>query len=169
MIFDELKRRHTRLLTRHCRFECGEGWTDILDRLFIDLVTVLPVDAAFAILQVKEKFGGLRVNHRAEPALPTKTLWAIDRLIAIAEARSFHTCESCGRPGQLWNGGGFYFTACDRHAARYGDGHYRRTAVAVERKSPFHDRFEDERKWYRYDPARDDFVPSPPPDSFEER
>jgi hypothetical protein len=167
MNVDELKLRHAMLLPRNLAFECGEGWTDILDRLFSDLVTVLPVDGAFAIVQVKEKFGGLRVYHRTEPTLPTTTRWAVYRLIALAEVRSFHTCERCGRPSLLWNRG--FFTVCDQHADRSGDGHSRRPAVAVERKSPFCDRFEDERAWYRYDPARDDFVPCPPPDGLEGR
>ena len=169
MSFDDLKRRHAMLLPRNFPFECGEGWTDIFDRLFTDLVTVLPVDGAFAIVQVKEKFGGLRVYHHAEPTLPTTTRWAVYRLIALAEARSFHTCERCGRSGLLWNRGVFFFTACDQHADRNGDGHRRRPATLVEQKTPFYDRFEDEQAWYRYEPARDEFVPCPPPDGFEGR
>jgi hypothetical protein len=67
----------------------------------------------FEILQVKEKFGGLRiyVNNADE---------AIRQRIEAAEQESFHTCEVCGQPGRLREDD-WIKTLCDEHDARaYG-------------------------------------------------
>ena len=42
-------------------FECGDGWYDILERLFTKLDKIAP--ERVVIDQVKEKFGGLRVYY----------------------------------------------------------------------------------------------------------
>jgi hypothetical protein len=62
----------------------------------------------FEILQVKEKFGGLRiyVNHADD---------AIRQRIEAAEQESFHTCEICGQPGKLREDA--LMTLCDEHDA----------------------------------------------------
>jgi hypothetical protein len=62
----------------------------------------------FEVLQVKEKFGGLRyaVNHAND---------AIRKHIAVAELESWHTCEVCGQAGQLREGA-WLKTLCDKHA-----------------------------------------------------
>jgi hypothetical protein len=47
----------------------------------------------FEILQVKGKFGGLRIDvNNADEAI---------RQREAAEQESFHTCEVCGQPGRL--------------------------------------------------------------------
>jgi hypothetical protein len=63
----------------------------------------------FEVLQVKEKFGGLRfyVNHRMD---------AILQRIEIGELESLRTCEVCGKPGK-WREGGCIRTVCDEHAS----------------------------------------------------
>jgi hypothetical protein len=80
-------------------FEHGDGWFDILWRLCEDLEPlVAEIEAAggpkFEVLQVKEKFGGLRfyVNCRRNEAIRQR--------IGIAADKSFHTCEVCGQPGK---------------------------------------------------------------------
>ena len=94
-------------------FEHGDGWFDILWRLCVDLEPlVTEMERAsgrkFEVLQVKEKFGGLRfyVNCRRNEAIRQR--------IGIAADESFHTCEVCGQPGTLreerW-----IKTLCDEH------------------------------------------------------
>jgi hypothetical protein len=66
----------------------------------------------FEVLQVKEKFGGLRfnVNHAND---------AIRQRIGTAADESFCTCEVCGQPGKLREDG-WIKTLCDEHANAYG-------------------------------------------------
>jgi hypothetical protein len=93
-------------------FTHDDGWFDILWRLCEDLepsVTEMEQETGsqFEILQVKEKFGGLRihVNHAND---------AIRQRIEAAIQESFHTCEVCGQPGTLREDG-WIKTLCDLH------------------------------------------------------
>jgi hypothetical protein len=92
----------------------GDGWFDILWRLCGDLeplVAEFEQEAGhqFEVLQVKEKFGGLRfyVNCRND---------AIRQRILAAQEESFHTCEVCGQPGELREDR-LIKTLCDEHNA----------------------------------------------------
>lgn len=67
--------------------ECGEGWAKLYQPL-IDLCNDLGVE----ILQVKEKFGGLRFYAGAGG----KHAKAVNMAIQTAEEASYHTCEDCG-------------------------------------------------------------------------
>jgi hypothetical protein len=63
----------------------------------------------FEILQVKEKFGELRihVNHAND---------AIRKRIEVAKEEAYRTCEVCGQPGRLREDGRIK-TLCDEHAS----------------------------------------------------
>jgi len=94
-------------------FAHGDGWLDIVWRLCEDLEPlVAEAESAtgqpFQVLQVKEKFGGLRfyVNHRTD---------AILQRIEAAQLESVRTCEMCGRPGSLREGD-WIQVVCDEHA-----------------------------------------------------
>lgn len=63
-------------------------------------------------LQVKEKFGSLRFYM-------TSNTDEIDDLIDKAEEKSYKTCEECGCPGKLRNGG-WMTTLCDSCAKKKG-------------------------------------------------
>jgi hypothetical protein len=96
-------------------FEHEDGWFDILWRLCEDLETrVAEFEQAtglqFEVMQVKEKFGGLRfyVNCRKEKAIRQR--------IDAAIQESFHTCEVCGHPGRQREGV-YSETVCDEHEA----------------------------------------------------
>lgn len=69
-------------------FECGDGWFDLLYKLCKDLQSLDP-PAGFEIVQVKEKFGGLRVYA----SIGTD---AIFDAIYAAESQSYAICERCG-------------------------------------------------------------------------
>jgi len=72
--------------------ECGDGWFDILDRLFEKLEKL-----DVALHQVKEKFGGLRVYFEC----PAENDDVAYKLIENAEVEAANTCEVCGKQGRI--------------------------------------------------------------------
>lgn len=80
---------------------CYDGWLDLIDRLDRDLAEL---DPGYRVLQVKEKFGGLRYYVRSDLADQT----AFAARIAAAEEESFRTCEVTGNPGVLAVSGNWY-------------------------------------------------------------
>jgi hypothetical protein len=94
-------------------FAHGDGWFDLVWALCERLEAVVPAVEAetgrsFHVLQVKEKFGGLRfyTNYSND---------TISALIETSEIESIHTCEVCGGPGRLC-GTSWVETRCDEHA-----------------------------------------------------
>jgi hypothetical protein len=80
-------------------FTNDDGWFDLLWRLCEDLEPLVAKfeqasGSQFEVLQVKEKFGGMRihVNHAND---------AIRRRIEAGEQEYSLTCEVCGKPGKL--------------------------------------------------------------------
>ena len=77
--------------------ECGPGWDKILDELFFVIkknIDTKVIDISFKIIQVKEKWGTLRVY----------TNWGDDhiwQLISQYEELTHRVCELCGEPGEL--------------------------------------------------------------------
>jgi hypothetical protein len=93
-------------------FQHGDGWFDLLWRLCEDLEPLVAqaekqTGKSFEVLQVKEKFGGLRfyVSQKTD---------AIRQRINAAGLESIHTCEVCGQPGVRRGGG--WMTLCEEHA-----------------------------------------------------
>lgn len=97
-------------------FQCGDGWFQILldlsQKLEQDLREMAlagkPLAAFPRVLQVKEKFGGLRFHMDKQT-----DQWL--EWIKEAEAQAFKTCELCGQPGSLGVHHGWYRTLCPRH------------------------------------------------------
>jgi hypothetical protein len=94
-------------------FTHGDGWFDILWRLCEDLEPLVAkfgqeTGRQFEVLQVKEKFGGLRVYVN-------DTNDAIRQRLEAAQRESIHTCEVCGQRGKRREGG-WTRTLCDEHA-----------------------------------------------------
>ena len=96
-------------------FEVSDGWEPIIRRLseklepiaaeaYKDPNTVEWYGRPFAN-QIKEKYGGLRFYTKF-------TSEEIDKMIDVAEAESIKTCETCGKPGELRDGG-WILTLCD--------------------------------------------------------
>jgi hypothetical protein len=80
----------------------GPGWNDIIYDLNKKLEAEKP---DYKILQIKEKFAGLRFYT---DELPYPAWDAIKE----AEKRSFGTCEECGRPGKIWSSKSWIRTLC---------------------------------------------------------
>jgi hypothetical protein len=78
----------------------GPGWASLIDAIFDHL----PEDAY--ILQVKEKWGGLRFYVSGSSEL-------LD-FISEMENKCLEMCEICGRPGKPREGG-WIRTLCDEH------------------------------------------------------
>jgi hypothetical protein len=93
---------------------CEEGWRDLLERMCDRMETALREEETIRIVQIKEKFAGLRCYWRGN--VSTATTVRIMEAIALAEARSACTCEQCGAEGRLYKWGGFYMTRCAAHA-----------------------------------------------------
>ena len=95
-------------------FTHDDGWFDILWRLCEDLEPLVAAferetGRQFEVLQVKEKFGELRihVNHAND---------AIRERIEAAKEEAYRTCEVCGQPGRLREDGRIK-TLCDEHTS----------------------------------------------------
>lgn len=84
----------------------GQGWHDLLVRLDRQLSAVQP---DYEIVQVKEKFGGLRFyTTNVHP----ENMDTFRALIDAAESESFRTCEECGGHGKI-GGDHWITTLCD--------------------------------------------------------
>lgn len=85
--------------------ECGDGWYYILDDLFTKIEHA-DLPEWFCLIQVKEKFGALRVYTSTSTE-------EIDNLIDAYEELSTRVCESCGGPAMVESVGGWYATLCN--------------------------------------------------------
>jgi hypothetical protein len=83
----------------------GRGWADLVRRAF----EALPEGQM--IVQVKEKFGSLRIYFE-----PNQT--AYQELLDELAATSLTTCEVCGGSGRLRKDRYWQRTLCDEHAVR---------------------------------------------------
>lgn len=97
--------------------ECRSGWKKIIEPLF-ELCATEKVQ----VLQVKEKFGGLRFYVGAASE-------EVHAAIEKAENDSFTICEYCGDPG-LRRGGGWLKTLCYNHYKEEVDAGRRNPTVA---------------------------------------
>ncbi len=166
--FAKLIRKHPRLSRPLLHgWEIEIGWIGLVDQYFDVVDRVVPDDVDLDVVQIKEKFGGLRLYCR--PVLPqiktempgnddiispqSRKLepWETELQMAkiLAEQRSFFVCERCGKPGRLRVRNGYYFTACDAHATQDG-----KIAEIVEGQSVI--RIDGKRM--KYDAERDEML-----------
>lgn len=92
-------------------FAVGDGWGAILDALATEIERLCAIKGRPLppVLQVKEKFGLLRIYVG-------KNEEDIRAAITTAEERSAVTCEVCGKPGRRRHCPGYVRTRCYRHA-----------------------------------------------------
>ena len=84
--------------------ETNRGWNAIIWRLTEAIEKEKP-GKDFEIVQVKEKFGGLRYYVSTAPS-------KVFELIDAAERKSYETCEECGEKGSLDERYYWYLTLC---------------------------------------------------------
>jgi len=83
-------------------FCCGDGWFDLIDKLLFSIQSYpYPKDSPVEVVQVKEKFGGLRFYIEGGDN-------QVHKLIALAEGESFRICEECGCRDDVITGGKFW-------------------------------------------------------------
>lgn len=92
------------------------GWNglvrDLLQKIDAELTDAEAAD--FHLVQVKEKYGTLRIYCQA----PESSVRArIVPFIREAEKASETICDRCGKPGQLRDIDGWFSTLCDEHQA----------------------------------------------------
>lgn len=90
-----------------------EGWRHLIDNAFSSAEQIL-LDypwASFRIVQVKEKFGSLRIYFREE-GLPVEVSAQLLEVMQAANAQSSSVCETCGASARLGNRRGRYSVRC---------------------------------------------------------
>lgn len=120
----EIYARHSHWIAGpHIPMAVGDGWAEVLARLFDRIATALnvePVPVKLAIIDIKEKHAELRADFLAPVAPETQA--AIDRAILLAEMRSECICDECGQPGRLRSTlgqSGWLAVKCDDHRSGY--------------------------------------------------
>ena len=88
---EEILKQYPHLLRRDGRFwglECGEGWHQLIYEFFQEIEPLVKDSADFTVLQIKQKFGTLRIytNHDV----------LVQDALHRAEKKAAETCEICG-------------------------------------------------------------------------
>jgi len=80
-------------------FEIGDGWFGLVDRLSSELAR----DTALYVVQVKEKYGRLKVYFNRDESVPQDPSLDDEMEAALDKAadESERTCEVCGKPGTI--------------------------------------------------------------------
>lgn len=88
---------------------CQDGWYELI---YDTLKKIYNLSKGIAIIQIKEKFGALRIyikNVDPENENYEKILDIID----LTETKSKTICENCGKPATIMNYHGWLKTVCD--------------------------------------------------------
>ena len=100
--------------------DVGEGWKDLCIRTFEKIADAyIKYDTElqrFALIQMKEKFGGLRIYLGG---MATGLYDEVYDIVSNAEEESYTICEKCGKPGKLRDTG-WMKTLCEEHALALG-------------------------------------------------
>ena len=91
--------------------ECDEGWSSLVRACHAEL---LSLDPNYVVLQVKEKFGGLRYYYATTHEPNDLNSELMRDVVARYERLSLSVCESCGELGELAKGkSGWWKTSCE--------------------------------------------------------
>lgn len=96
---------------------CGSGWFDLL---MATSWAISRANPTAVLVQVKEKFGGLRI-YASSGTWGNPCNRDSDQVIDYAERLSLSICEECSEPGRLVKRGGYWLkTLCGCCAERHG-------------------------------------------------
>lgn len=114
--YERIRDTYPALVTRG--FSCNTGWHALLAGFFDEVADTLRnhPEREFGLLQVKEKFGGLRIYYRLLPFSADDIGQRISAACRVAENTSMVTCDVCGQPGVMRKREGWYATRCAVHA-----------------------------------------------------
>ena len=95
--------------------ECDEGWHEIISNVCAIVENRIKNRkiSDFKFVQIKEKFGGLRMYFEGGDDY-------ISGAVSVAERVSFRTCEITGNLGALCKKGGWLKTLCPDQAEIHG-------------------------------------------------
>ena len=105
-------------------FECGDGWYWLIDQLMDTIYSYCRDNNKEVphVIQIKEKFGGLRFYINGGNEL-------IDGMIWLAEHMSYSICERCGTTNSVGQTEGWVYTICEtckENDSRAKDMNYRK-------------------------------------------
>jgi len=110
-------------------YSLPSGWYLLVDKLCSDLSVLLdeelkntkedPEQPLFMLLQIKEKFGGLRFYYMMNTK-NDELYHKVQKLIDIAEDTSYTICEITGKPGEFCKSGSQYHTFCEEVRIKNG-------------------------------------------------
>lgn len=92
----------------------GDGWRYLVERIYTERDKM---DPRIKIVQVKEKFGRLRV-YWDDPEWTEgkdRNLLPFCTIINEAEKESGKVCELCGKPGRITDSRGWLMCRCSEH------------------------------------------------------
>lgn len=102
-------------------YECEAGWHPMIEELLTKLKPY-PIK----ILQIKEKFGGLRVYYQWTGPSSIPMIAGVNGLIEEAEIKCAKICEVTGEPGVLHTKDGWFKTLSEDKAKELGYIPYKR-------------------------------------------
>ncbi len=91
--YDELEQKYKSILATSYGFETPQGWLPLLEEF---LEKAINFEGWFKIVQIKEKFGGLRIYIDTEDDIPNEIRTMIEGLISEAEFKANRSCHDCG-------------------------------------------------------------------------
>jgi hypothetical protein len=96
---DKLRNKYPKILngTLKGHIDTGDGWYNLLDLLDANIQNTIdahPEIPQVQAIRIKEQFGGLRFVYIGG----NREIW---NLINMAEIKSIHICEKCGKPGDI--------------------------------------------------------------------
>ena len=116
-------------MTHGSAYDLPSGWYLLVDKLCSDLSVLLdeerknttqnPEQPLFNVLQIKEKFGGLRFYYMMNTK-NDELYHEVQKLIDIAEDTSYTICEITGKPGKFCKSGSHYHTFCEEVRIKNG-------------------------------------------------
>ncbi len=97
----------------HWGFELGDGWSQVVALLCERLDTILQEapGASIEVLQVKEKFGGLRFYY-SRHGVSDEMATALRDAVELAATASLQICERCGHRGEMQDKAGWLRVVC---------------------------------------------------------
>jgi hypothetical protein len=108
---DFLENKYASILHLRYGFEVNQGWLCILEEFFSMAIVF---EGWFKVVQIKEKFGSLRIYVDTEEGFSKEDDMLLQGLISEAEFKANRTCCDCGA-GNLVSGGRrrFYSVVCE--------------------------------------------------------
>jgi len=117
----EIRNECAEVLTPGIVFAVEDGWLSLIHTTLNAIERILSQHSFLGrarVVQIKEKFGELRIYTRAVDGneFPEALGDDLGKLNNTISQMSVVTCERCGDEAETRNLGGYYQTLCDKHA-----------------------------------------------------